>query len=190
MTDRVTGTGQRRQRSVAAVVAVSAITATLGLALPEAHRQASKSTFEPEAVVTRMYELLSGPAGDRDWPAFASLFHANAVMGVSAPGAQGQRSYSHFTPTEYASRNREFFRTRRFEITEIHRTVERFADIAHVFSTYRYRVHDGAKVAQDGKGINSFQLVREGDYWSIVSVQWMNELPDVQIPSKYLGPPR
>jgi hypothetical protein len=67
--------------------------------------------------------------------------------------------------------------------SEIHRRVERFGAVAHVFSTYESR-H-----ARDEKpfvrGINSIQLVRDGKRWWIASVVWDTERPDNPIPADY-----
>jgi hypothetical protein len=155
--------------------------------------------MDPDSLVRRLYALLSGAAGQRDWTSFASLFHEKAVMGAIVTDAQGKQAYQQFTPAEYVQRNDQFFRTQAFHVEEIHRVTEQFGEIVHLFSTYRYRVASGglpqgagprpprALVQQEGRGINSIQLIRDADRWWILSIQYTNERPDLTVPAKYLG---
>ena len=69
-------------------------------------------------------------------------------------------------------------------IQEIARTVEQYGDIAHVFSTYQARRTANGPVFM--RGINSFQLVRHGGRWWVVSIMWQQETPQRPIPAEYL----
>ena len=68
---------------------------------------------------------------------------------------------------------------------EVARRVERFGNIAHVFSTYESRRH-----ADDpqpfARGINSIQLMNDRNRWWVVTVFWQAERPENPIPAKYL----
>lgn len=158
--------------------------------LPKAHGQPA---FEdPDAVIEQMYDVLSGPPGDRDWELFQSLFHEDSVMGAAETDAQGHQTYRSVTPEEYKERNDAFFRTQGFYVEEIHRITEQFGDIMHLFSTYKYRLDGGgleqpAGLEQSGRGINSIQLVRDANRWWIISIQYTNERPDLPLPKPYGG---
>jgi hypothetical protein len=64
------------------------------------------------------------------------------------------------------------------------RRVETFGNIAHVFSTYESRRAPGDKPF--ARGINSFQLVRDGKAWKVVTILWDSEREGNPLPEKYL----
>jgi hypothetical protein len=71
-----------------------------------------------------------------------------------------------------------------FYESEIARRTEVFGNIAHVFSTYESR---RAKAdAPFARGINSIQLLKDGDRWWIVTIFWDAEQPNKPIPPEYL----
>jgi hypothetical protein len=71
---------------------------------------------------------------------------------------------------------------------EIARRTERFGHIAHVFSTYESR-HNRADAAPFARGINSIQLLDDGERWWVVTVYWDAERPGNPIPPEYLPKP-
>jgi len=88
-------------------------------------------------------------------------------------------------PEGYISGSSNSLETNGFFEKEIARRVEVFGNIAHVFSTYEAR-----RKADDEKpfmrGINSFQLMNDGNRWWVVTIFWQGERPDSPIPEKYL----
>jgi hypothetical protein len=147
-------------------------------------------SFEvPDSLIFHLYDVLSGPAGDRNWELYKSLFHEKAILGAVSTDANGHQTYRCSTPAEYMKRNGEFYRANGFYVAETHRVTERFGDIIQLFSTYQYRVDGGGGVEgkQSGRGINSFQLVRDANRWWIISIQFTNERPDLPIPRLYGG---
>jgi hypothetical protein len=72
-----------------------------------------------------------------------------------------------------------------FSEREIARRADCFGNICQVFSTY-----EGRRAPSDEKpyvrGINSIQLLRDGQRWWIASVVWDSERPDNPIPADYL----
>jgi hypothetical protein len=141
----------------------------------------------PDSLVQCLHKVLSGPAGARNWELYRSLFHEKAILGSVRVDAQGHPTYSSSTPEEYIKRTDEFFRANDFYVEETHRITERFGDIMSLFSTYKFRVGDGAKPQQRGKGINSFQLIYDAGRWWIISLQYTNERPDLPMPKQYEG---
>jgi len=71
-----------------------------------------------------------------------------------------------------------------FEEAEIHSSVQRYGDIAHVMSTYARRPWGADEIL--GRGINSIQLVHRDGRWWIASVVWDEEAGAGAIPAEYL----
>jgi hypothetical protein len=67
---------------------------------------------------------------------------------------------------------------------EIARRTDCFGNICQVFSTYESR-HAASDATPFQRGINSIQLLRDGNRWWIASVVWDVERPDNPIPAQY-----
>jgi hypothetical protein len=134
-----------------------------------------------ESIMTAVYDVISGPAGQpRNWDRMRSLFAANARL--MPLGRAGLRSGS---VEDYISSSGAMLESRGFTEREIGRVVEQYGDIAHVFSAYEGRFSAGEP--SPIRGINSFQLVRHGGRWWVVSIMWQAETPENPIPPRYLS---
>jgi hypothetical protein len=133
-----------------------------------------------DSVIKAVYEVISGPAGSpRDWVRFKALFADGArLIPVRAAGPAVS------TPDEYAERANPIFEKAGFYETELARKLETFGNIAHAFSTYESRHAPGEKPF--ARGINSFQLVKIGDTWKVMTIFWDSERPGNPLPEKYL----
>jgi hypothetical protein len=133
-----------------------------------------------DSVIKAVYEVISGPAGSpRDWVRFKALFADGArLIPVRAAGPAVS------TPDEYAERAKPIFEKAGFYETELARKLETFGNIAHAFSTYESRHAPGEKPF--ARGINSFQLVKIGDTWKVMTIFWDSERPGNPLPEKYL----
>ena len=67
---------------------------------------------------------------------------------------------------------------------ETARRAEIFGNIAHVFSTCESRRGPGEKPF--ARGINSFQLVKTGSGWKVMTILWDAEREGNPLPEKYL----
>ena len=67
----------------------------------------------------------------------------------------------------------------------IRNEVQQFGNIAHVWSTYESR-HNADDATPFARGINSIQLLKDGDRYWIVNIFWDNERPTNPLPAKYL----
>ncbi len=140
------------------------------------------STSSVDQLVSALYEVISGPAGPRDWDKMKSLFHPNAIMGAMRKSPEGQLIYSNFTVDQYIERNGSYFLENGFFETETGSTTDSFGELEHRFSAYSSkRTADGPVFA---RGINSIQFVFEKGRWWIVSIQWNTEREDLMIPKK------
>ena len=137
-----------------------------------------------ESVVKALYAVISGPAGTRDWDRFRSLFIADARLMPTGMAPDGSARFRSLTPEGYIERTAPLFAKEGFYESEKARRVERFGNIAHVFSTYEARRAPDAQPFM--RGLNSIQLFNDGKRWWIVSVLWDPERPDNPIPEQYL----
>lgn len=161
-----------------AFVFVSAIQLSAQEAKPEDVKSA-------DAIIAALYDVISGPAGEkRDWDRMKSLFIPEGRLMPSGKGQQGV-GYRVWTVQDYIDQAGANLEKNGFFEVEISRVMETYGTIAHAFSTYESR-----KNADDEKpfarGINSIQLLNGGDRWWIVSVFWMGESQEFQLPPKYL----
>jgi hypothetical protein len=137
-----------------------------------------------EHIVAAVYDVISGPAGQRDWDRFRSLFYPGARMIPSRRDDKGAVTARVSSPDEYATRAQDFFSKEGFFENSISNRVEIWDHIAHAWSTYESRHAKGEKPF--ARGINSFQLINDGSRWWILTVYWESEDPAHPLPEKYL----
>lgn len=146
----------------------------------------AEDVSSPEAILTALYDVISGPAAQaRDWNRFRSLFAPGARLIPTRLRPDGGASATAITPDDYATTIGPRLEQNGFFEREIHKTVEQFGNVMHAFSTYESR-----RKADDAqpfsRGINSIQLLKDGNRWWIVTVYWDSERPGNTIPAKYL----
>lgn len=135
-------------------------------------------------IVAAVYDVISGPAGPRDWDRFRSFFYPGARMIPSRRDDKGAVTARVSSPDEYATRAQDFFSKEGFFENSVANRVEEWDHIAHVWSTYESRHAKGEKPF--ARGINSFQLINDGTRWWILTVYWEGEDPSHPLPEKYL----
>lgn len=139
-----------------------------------------------DSIVKALYESISGPVGaKRNWPRFASLLFPGArfIRTSIAPDGTPQAKMMDFQ--DYKADTADYFRHNSFYEVEIARHIDRFGNIAHVFSTYESR-HNPDDVQPFKRGINSIQLFNDGSRWWVMNVLWDNERNGLPIPEMYL----
>lgn len=138
----------------------------------------------PEAIVTALYDVISGPAGPRDWDRFRSLFVPGALlvpaMPRSGPAAGVPSSLSVDGYIEVAGAQ---FAQRPFYESETGHIQERFGNVAVRMSGYVSRTEPDAEPFS--RGVNAITLVEGETGWSIVSVAWDVEREGNPIPEEY-----
>jgi hypothetical protein len=140
-----------------------------------------------EHIVAAVYDVISGPAGARDWDRFRSLFHTDGRLVSSRRNDKGVVLARAMTPDEYAKRAGEYFAKEGFFENSAANRVEVFDHLAHVWSTYESRHAKSEKPF--ARGINSFQLIHDGTRWWILSIYWEEEDAAHPLPEKYVGSP-
>jgi hypothetical protein len=138
-----------------------------------------------DGVIRAMYEVISGPAGPRDWERERTLFAPGAQLMPARPGQDGGPPIVDVLDLDgfIASRSPYFAANDFYEI-EVARRVERFGNIAHAWSTYESR--RALDEPPFMRGINSIQLFHDGQRWWVLSVLWDNERTGNPIPEGYL----
>jgi hypothetical protein len=140
-----------------------------------------------DTAVRAVYDVISGPAGTRDWARFQSLFAEGARL-IPIRVTPEDSGPVVMTPADYEKRAGANFEKNAFYESEVARRVETFGNIAHVFSTYESRRAPGEKPF--ARGINSFQLVKTRTSWKIMTILWDSEREGNPLPAKYLTSPK
>lgn len=130
------------------------------------------------AVIDEMYAMISGPAGPRDWSRQANCFLPEARQVRTWVDENGRPQMLAMGLDEYAANVTPFFADNAFYEVETKRRIDRFGNMAHVWSNYEARTSPAAGDVER-RGINSIQLFRHPDLgWRIVHMIWDNERPD------------
>lgn len=174
--------------ATALVLGLGAPAAAQTPAQPPASTALPADVASPEAIVTALYDVISGDVGvARDWERFRSLFHPTARLMPSGVNREGVGVVRSVTPDEYIVRSEPLLVGEGFHEREIARKSERFGSVVHVWSTYE-SLHSLSDPAPFARGINSIQLFHDGARWWVLSVYWQSETPDAPIPAEYLPP--
>lgn len=121
-------------------------------------------------LLQRLYAVISFEEGEEpDWPGLERIFSRHArITRLTPEGAD------YLDPGSFLAMTRNFLDigayTSFFEF-EVARRIERFGDIAQVWSLYETRRNKDAREPL-GRGVNSIQLVREGDAWRVLGLLW------------------
>ena len=142
-----------------------------------------------ESIVAAVYDVISGPAkATRNWDRFRSLFIPGARMIPTGRRPTGEVLSRVLTPEDYIQRSGPLLEQNGFFEREISKRVEKYGNIAHIFSTYESK-HAKDEEKPFARGINSFQLMNDGKRWWVVTVYWAGERPGAPIPDMYLNRP-
>jgi hypothetical protein len=137
--------------------------------------------------VAAVYDVISGPAGEaRDWDRWRSLFLSEARLATLGMSPEGETRFRVFSPEDYVEMAGANLEANGFFETEIGRTQEEFGPVVHLFSAYQSK-RTLADPEPFARGINSFQLMNDGERWWVLTIYWTSERPDLPIPERYIG---
>ncbi len=139
-----------------------------------------------DSTLKTLYGVISGEKGDaRDWELFKYLFKSEAKLIPSGKNNEGIIGTRYMTADDYIKTSGKWLVENGFFEKEINREVHTFGNITQVFSTYEsFRSEADAKPFM--RGINSIQLLNDGNRWWIVNIYWTQETKDNPIPKAYL----
>jgi len=118
-----------------------------------------------QLVLSQTLDLISGPAGPRDFKSFKDMFTPDASIGVSQDG-----KYYTFTPQQYEERNGPFFEENDFYEEQVSVDISFWKGIAEAKQAYHIFLGNPATAPIDKRGINYYRLVKIDDKWKIQSI--------------------
>ena len=137
-----------------------------------------------DSILKAIYDVISGPAGDRDWNRFRSLFAPEARL-TSATRKDGG-PVRLLDVEGYARGAGGYFKTHAFYESAIANRIQKFGNIAQVFSGYASRTAPDEKPF--ARGVNSIQLFNDGTRWWVLSILWDEESPTHPLPPELSTP--
>ena len=153
-----------------------------------AAKAAKADVSTPAALVQAAYESISGGVGkERDWKRMRALWLKSARIVLSSENYEGKIRYENLNLEDYISRVTDFYQEEGFFTVELAQDVQRFGNIAHIWSTFEIRKGSltGPVV---NRGINSWQLVKNDGRWWISHLSMDFESSRQPIPDRYLKP--
>ena len=138
-----------------------------------------------DAIIAAIYDVVSGSAGEeRDWNRFRSMFDTEARLIPTSPAQDGDGFTAQMWDVDgYIERAGPSLSASGFFEVESNRVTEVFENIAQVFSTYESRRTPDGPVFM--RGINSIQLMYDGNRWWVMNIMWRGVGPDFEIPEEY-----
>jgi len=135
-----------------------------------------------DAILTAIYDVISGPAGARDWSRFRSLFLPQARFTEVGTGPDGSKMVLTWSVDEFVRDAGEIFSKEPFYEKAIVNRPESFGNITQVFSSYESHRSLSDKAFE--RGINSIQVLNDGTRWWVLSILWDTERAGNLLPAK------
>ena len=138
-----------------------------------------------ESTINAVYNVISGPKGQpRNWTRMRTLFVPGARLApIHESGAHADVTLLDIDG--YIERASKRMEAEGFFEKSIANRVEVYGNLVEVWSTYESR-HAPTDPKPFARGINSFQLLKDGDRYWVVQIMWDAETPSTPIPEKYL----
>src|SRR3954469_6214249 len=127
------------------------------------------------SVIDEMYAMISGPRGPRDWSRQLNCFLPEATQVRTWVDEEGRPQKLGMSLDQYAANTQPFFDANDFYEIETSRRIDRFGNIAQVWSGYEAR-RTPDEDPPERRGINSIQLFCDAERgWKIIHMIWDNE---------------
>jgi hypothetical protein len=134
-----------------------------------------------DAIMHAAYDVISGPAGVRDWNRFRSLFLPQARFTQVGKGQDGSAFVISWSVDEFIRDAGAVFAKDPFYENAIVNRPQSYGNMTQVLSSYESHRSLGDKPFE--RGVNSFQVLNDGKRWWIVSIFWDSERPDNPLPA-------
>lgn len=143
---------------------------------------ADPASVSPGTLVRALYEIVSGPAGAvKDWARLRHL-HAPGALITPTLHADGGFLAAPQTLEQFIALNDKLFGQRGFYEREIAQQVRVIGHVAHVWSSYETRERED--LPPRARGVNTFQMLNDGNRWCILSATWDAETPTHPLPKE------
>jgi hypothetical protein len=136
-------------------------------------------------ILLAIYDVISGPAGDRDWKRFRALFVPQARFTKAAKAPDGSVAVNLLGVDDFVTIAGDLLKKDPFYENAIVNRAQSYGNMAQVFSSYESRRAPGAKPFE--RGINSIQVINDGKRWWVLSILWDEERPDNPLPPEFAG---
>ena len=140
-----------------------------------------------DALMAALYDVISGPPGERDWNRFRSLFMPNARLTSAEKSPDGAVHVRPNSVEDYVRLGGGYFLKNGFFEKPIVNHIQTFGNVTQVFSSYESRHALGE--APFARGINSIQMAFDGKRWWIVNILWDEERADNPLPKEFTAKP-
>jgi hypothetical protein len=141
-----------------------------------------------DGLLGAIYDVISGPAGDRDWARFRSLFVPQARFTQTSKAPDGSVVVNLLGVDDFVMVAGDAFKKEPFYENAIVNRAQTYGNVTQVFSSYESRRAPGEKPFQ--RGINSIQLINDGKRWWVLSILWDEERPDNPLPPEFASASR
>jgi hypothetical protein len=151
-----------------------------------AQDQYAEDVSSLDNILHALYVVISGDKGvERDWARFKNLFVEEARLMPSGKNKEGKTGFRIVTPDGYIESSGKWLVENGFHEVEINRKTEEYGSLVHVWSTYE-SYHSKADEKPFMRGINSIQLMNDGERWWVLHIYWLGESEALPLPEKYL----
>jgi hypothetical protein len=135
-----------------------------------------KSTDALDKTLREMYAAISFREGEEpDWEGMSAVFHSQARLTRITPEGVDHFNLSSFQAMAMEMLDRGVYTS--FHEEEVARRAQIFGSLAHVLSAYETRRSPDA-LSCLARGVNSIQLLWEGNSWMVLSLLWDEATPD------------
>lgn len=120
--------------------------------------------------IEQLYAVISfEEGGDPDWQRLRTLFSPHAhITRITPEGTDYMDRDGFLAMTQSLLEHGAYTSFYEFELAQ---RVDRFGGMAQVWSHYETRRNRNAQAAL-GRGVNSIQLIRDGDGWRVLGLLW------------------
>lgn len=134
-----------------------------------------------DGTINETLKIITGERGEnRNWEAFRYLFTPNAQITVLNHGEDNKNVHKTYSLEEFVRIGMQFYENHGFIEYELKKSVDEYNGIAQVFQSYYAKELD-----HEERGINSYQLIYDGQRWWITSLLWTSDRNGVKLPEKY-----
>jgi hypothetical protein len=157
-------------KMIAAVLLALTLAGCTSTAAPVASTPAPGSDeFQVETTVLAAYNVISNPAGRRDWNRFEALFAPGATI-LQADDPQAKP----MSTADYVAVYKPQLMTQSWFERPVNTTIHVYGNVAQVWSVYEGR-ESASQENATMRGVKSFTLIRAGSEWKIQSIVWQKE---------------
>jgi hypothetical protein len=126
------------------------------------------------------------PNEPRQWGRDRTLYRPGTRFLATSTGKDGRPVIEDWDHTQLVSATEPLVQ-RGFAEREIYRRTRVYGHMAHVDSSYETELAAPGGVLRS-RGVNSIEMVHDGQRWWIAAVMWMTESPQAPIPLELLPP--